>query len=152
MAFNAGGKMKLIDKLNDLCARSGFLPPILSRFVIGFVFVQSGWGKLHHLEKVIVFFQSLGIPMAQLQAPFVAGMEFVCGTLVLIGFLTRLASVPLIAIMMVAILTAKRADIAELSDLFAIYEFVYIIVLSWLVTEGPGRFSVDALVFRKKRR
>lgn len=144
--------MKLLNKFNEICARLDFLPPILSRLMIGYVFVQSGWGKLQHLDKVIGFFQSLGIPMPQLQAPFVAGMELLGGALLLAGLFTRLACVPLIAIMTVAILTAKRGDIAELSDLFAVYEFVYIVVLFWLITSGPGQLSLDALMSRKKRR
>lgn len=142
--------MKLVNQLNELFESLNFVPPILSRLVIGYVFIDSGWGKLHNLEKVIQFFQSIGIPLASLQAPFVAGMEFVCGLLVLIGFFTRLASIPLIGIMGVAILTAKRGDIKDVSDLFSTYEFIYIIVLGWLVTEGPGPLSFDS--WQRKRR
>src|SRR5262245_13249973 len=88
-----------------------WLPGLLAGISIGFIFVQSGWGKLHHLEKVVQFFTSLGIPAARIQAPFVAGVELVGGTLVLTGLFTRIASAPLIGTMVVAILTAKRGDI-----------------------------------------
>src|SRR5579864_6037748 len=100
-----------------------WLPSLLSRISIGFIFIQSGWGKLHHLDKVIQFFTSLGIPAPQLQAPFVAGVELLGGSLVLLGFFTRVASVPLIGTMVVAILTPKRGDIHELGDLLFMPEF-----------------------------
>ena len=66
-----------------LSARLGFVPPLLARIVLGVVFVQSGWGKLHDLDRVVAFFTELGIPAPQIQAPFVAGTELVCGTLAL---------------------------------------------------------------------
>jgi hypothetical protein len=50
-----------------------WLPSLLARITIGAVFIESGWGKLHNLPKVIDFFHSLGIPYAEVQAPFVAG-------------------------------------------------------------------------------
>jgi putative oxidoreductase len=120
-----------------------WVPPLLARVTIGFIFVQSGWGKLHNLDNVVAFFTELGIPAPQIQAPFVAGVEFVCGLLVLIGLFTRFASIPLIGTMVVAIITAKKADIHELSDLFAMSEYLYIILLAYLVHKGAGALSVD---------
>ena len=122
----------------------------MARFTIGVVFIESGWGKLHNLEKVIGYFQSLGIPAAQYQAPFVATTELVAGALILIGLVTRLASIPLVVTMVIAILTAKREDIHGWTDVFGISEFLYIVLLLWLLFSGPGKFSVDEQV-RKSR-
>ena len=127
-----------------------WLPGLLARIAIGFVFLQSGWGKLHHLDKVIAFFTSLGIPAANIQAPFVAGVELVCGTLVLVGLLTRAASFPLIGTMVVAILTAKRGDIHELGDLLFMPEFLFIVLLLWLIVKGAGDVSVDRVLTKKE--
>ena len=129
-----------------------FLPPLLTRVAMGTVFLQSGWGKLHNLPKVIDFFQSLGIPAANIQAPFVAGIELVCGTAVLIGLLTRLAAVPLMGTMVVAIVTAKRADIGGFADLMGVEEYAFLLLLFWLAIYGAGAASVDRLLcrFRKK--
>jgi len=126
-----------------------FLPPLLARLVVGYVFIESGWGKLHNLEKVTGFFTQLGLPEPHLQAIFVSSTELTCGLLVFFGLLTRLASIPLIVIMIVAIMTAKRSDINEISDLFALSEFLYILLLGWLVVQGAGCGSLDRL-FRKK--
>lgn len=132
-----------------LSARLGFVPPLLARIVLGVVFVQSGWGKLHDLPRVVDYFASLGIPAPQLQAPFVAGVELAGGALLLAGLFTRVASVPLAATMVVAIVTAKRADVASASDLFAIVEFLYLLLLGALAASGGGALSLDALLVRR---
>jgi putative oxidoreductase len=127
-----------------------WLPGLAARLCIGLTFIGTGWGKLHHLDKVIAFFTSLGIPAARIQAPFVAGVELTCGTLVLIGLFTRVASVPLIGTMVVAILTAKRGDIHELNDLLFMPEFMCIVLLLWLIVKGAGDVSVDKVLTTKE--
>jgi putative oxidoreductase len=119
---------------------------------IGVVFIESGWGKLHNLPKVIEYFQSLGVPAATYQAPFVATVEFTAGILILFGLFTRIASVPLIAIMGVAIATAKLGDLSGWTDIFGISEFLFIVLLVWLVLEGAGRFSIDHFISRTRQK
>ncbi len=142
---------KMRDLILNAVVKVDWLPGLLSRLAIGVVFIQSGWGKLHHLDKVIQFFTSLGIPAPRLQAPFVACVEFVGGILVLIGLFTRLASVPLIGTMVVAILTAKRGDIHEIGDLLFMPEYLFILLLLWLIIQGPGAVSQD-YVFTKNEK
>jgi putative oxidoreductase len=127
-----------------------WLAPLIARITIGIVFVESGWGKLQHLDKVVEFFASIGVPAPAIQAPFVAGTELVAGLLVLFGFLTRIASIPLIIVMCVAIMTAKKADLSGWTDIFGFSEFLYIVLLFWLVMEGAGKISVDNLLAEKK--
>ena len=62
-----------------------WLPPTVARLTLGWIFLQSGWGKLNDLPKVIAFFGQLGIPAPQFQAPLAAGTEFLCGALMLLG-------------------------------------------------------------------
>jgi putative oxidoreductase len=126
-----------------------WLPPTVARLTIGWIFLQSGWGKLNDLPKVVAFFTDLGIPAPQLQAPLAAGTEFLCGALMLLGLGTRLASLPLIGTMLVAILTALRGDIHELSDLFGLSEYLYIALLLWLGAYGAGPISLDSVFARK---
>jgi putative oxidoreductase len=129
-----------------------WLPGLISRLTIGYIFIQSGWGKLHHLDKVVAFFTSLGIPAPQLQAPFVASVELGCGTLVLIGLLTRLAAIPLIATMIVAILTARLKDVTDLGDFFSLSEYLFIVLLVWLIVKGAGAVSLDWLLVKKQNK
>lgn len=144
------GILKAYELVVSKLKKLGWLPPLLARITLGSVFIESGWGKLHNLPKVIDFFTSLGIPAPQIQAPFVASTELVCGFLVLIGLLTRLASVPLLATMVVAILTAKKADIASFSDLTGVSEYLYILLFVWLIVDGAGLVSVDAFLRKNK--
>ncbi len=126
-----------------------WLPQTLARLALGSVFVQTGWGKLHNLPRVIDYFGSLGIPAPQLQAPFVASLEFVGGLFLLAGLFTRVVSVPLSVSMVVALLTAKRGDISSASDLYGTVEFLYLLVLGYLAAFGAGTLSLDRILVRR---
>src|SRR3954470_24164576 len=100
-----------LGKLRRLADQLSFLGPALARLTVGVVFIQTGWGKLHSLGDVTEFFASLHIPAPAFQARLAAGTEFFGGLLVLLGLATRLAALPLGFTMIVAIATAKRADL-----------------------------------------
>jgi putative oxidoreductase len=129
-----------------------WLPPTVARLTLGWIFLQSGWGKLHNLPKVIAFFTQLGIPAPQIQARLSSSTELLCGVLMLLGLCTRLASLPLIGVMTVAILTAKRAELHELSDLFGFAEYLYIVLCLWLGAYGAGPLSLDAFFAKRFER
>jgi putative oxidoreductase len=135
--------------VHSVSSRLRWLPPTVARLTIAGVFIQTGWGKLHNLPKVIGFFTELGIPAPQFQAPLVATTEFVCGSLLLVGLFTRVASLPLIVSMTVAILTARKADIHSYSDLFGMEEYLYMALLLWLGAYGGGPISLDRVVWRR---
>jgi len=126
------------------------VPQLVTRVTIGWVFIESGWGKLHQLDKVTEYFQSLGIPAAAIQAPFAAGSELVFGATVLLGLFTRLSSIPLMIIMAVAILTAKRDDLTGVSELFGFIEYLYVVLLLWLLVRGGGFLSMDRLLLSRR--
>ncbi len=132
-----------------LCHRLNWLPRLLAQIAIGLVFLESGWGKLHNLPKVIEYFESLHIPMAQIQAPMVAGIEFVCGILILVGLATRLAALPLVGTMVVAILTAKLPEFESWTDVFGTSEFMMIVVLGYLICYGASPLSLDHVIKQK---
>ena len=123
-----------------------WLPPLLARVAVGWTFMTTGWGKLHDLDSVIGFFRELGIPYPELQAPFVASVELVCGTLFCIGLFSRIAALPLIGTMVVAIATAQWENVASFGDLYGLTEFLYIVIFAWIAVSGPGPVAVDPLV------
>lgn len=129
-----------------------WLPPTVARLTIGLVFLQTGWGKVTNIQKVIGFFTELGIPAPEIQARLAATAELVCGALILIGLFTRVATLPLIGTMTVAILTARTGDIHELSDLLGMEEYLFIVVLLWLGAYGAGPLSLDALFAKRLER
>ena len=80
----------------------------LIRLATGAIFLSEGIQKfLYPAENGAGRFARIGIPAADTMGPFVGVVEIVCGTLILIGFLTRLAAIPLIIDMLVAILSTK---------------------------------------------
>ena len=81
---------------------------ILIRIVVGGVFLAEGLQKfLFPAEVGAGRFAKIGIPNAEVMGPFVGAVETVCGALVLVGLLTRLAAIPLIINMLAAILSTK---------------------------------------------
>jgi putative oxidoreductase len=139
--------LRLVTKA--LAERLAFASPLLARLVIGVVFTHSGWGKLHHLDQVARFFESLGVPFPQLQAPFVASVELGCGALVLVGLATRFAAIPLIGTMVVALATALASRITGVNALFGLAEFLYIVLLAQLAIGGAGPVALDRFVARQ---
>ena len=129
--------------------RVRWLAPLLGRLAVGLLFMSTGWGKAHDIPKVTHFFETLGIPVPGLNAVVVAYSELIGGSLLVVGLFTRLATIPLIVSMIVAILTAKLGDLHGLFDLVGFDEFTYLVVLLMIVVLGPGRVSLDAILCRK---
>ena len=80
----------------------------LIRLMVGGIFLSEGIQKfLYPVELAAGRFAKIGLPWPEVMGPFVGGVEVVCGLLVLFGFLTRLAVVPLIITMCVALISIK---------------------------------------------
>jgi len=129
-----------------------WLGPLVARITLGVLFVSTGWGKVHSLAKVTAYFAELGIPFPGLQAPMVSFVELIGGALLIVGLFSRLAALPLMASMAVAILTAQRENVHGLPDLFGLVEWTYLSLLLWVALAGPGQISLDHLLFGRKRR
>jgi putative oxidoreductase len=146
----------MMDRIRDLRTRAlGYLEraqslaPLLGRLAVGLLFMSTGWGKVHDIPKVTRFFETLGIPAPGFHAVLVGYSELICGTLLVLGLLTRFATVPLIVSMVVAIATAKRSELHGLFDLVGFDEFTYLVVLVMIAFIGPGALSLDHLLVRK---
>lgn len=96
--------MNLKQMLETSAAPSVFL----IRLAVGVIFLSEGIQKfLYPAENGAGRFARIGIPAPDVMAPFVGVIEIVCGTLILIGFLTRFAAIPLVINMLVAIISTK---------------------------------------------
>lgn len=136
----------LEDRIAPRLENVDFLPPLLARISLGVAFLVSARKKFVDREGTVEYFRQLGIPLPGVTAPLAAGTEAVCGSLLGAGLLTRVAAVPLIPVMVVAILTARRKDFHSFSDLTGVYEYTYILLLSYLIVYGGGKASVDHLI------
>jgi putative oxidoreductase len=126
---------------------------LLVRLYWGWQFAQTGWGKLHHIHRVIGFFGSLGIPHPGLVAPFVSGVEFVGGVLMILGLASHFIGLVLAIDMLVAYWVADRAALTSvLSDPGKFYgadPYTFFFASLILLVFGAGLFSLDTLIDRK---
>jgi putative oxidoreductase len=133
--------------------RSPFL--LVVRLYWGWQLVQSGWGKLHHLEKVTDFFTSLNLPAPGVTAQFVSGLELVGGLLLILGLGSRLIGLILSVNMLVAYWTADRdALFAVFSDPGKFYNadpYTFLFAAAMVMVFGAGMFSVDTLLKKRYR-
>ena len=142
----------LRDRMLAITTKLEWLAPLVARITLGVLFVSTGWGKVHDLDKVTGFFSELGIPAPHLNAVMVSFVELIGGSLLLLGLASRFAALPLIAAMAVAIVTAQRENVHGLPDLFGLVEWTYLALLLWVALAGPGRASLDHLLLSKKQR
>ena len=138
----------LINLPERLSTYFNWLPPLFARIVVGWVFLWSGWEKLNNLPKMIENFTEWGIPFPHVLTPFVSGVEFFGGLLLLLGLFTRIAAVPLVIVMIVAISSAKWANVDSLETLLGFEEVSYMALFGWLAVAGPGPVSLDYLLGR----
>jgi len=120
-----------------------WLAPLFARITVGWVFLWSGWGKLHALPQITDNFVSWGVPFPHILTPFVSGVEFFGGLFLLVGLLTRISAGALGITMIVAIKAAKWADVDSLETLLGFDEFEYLALFLWLAIAGAGAVSAD---------
>jgi putative oxidoreductase len=125
---------------------------LLVRLFVGYFFVETGWGKVHNLDTFIERFRGWGIPFPELNAAVSAWAELVCGALVLVGLFTRLASIPMIINMAVAVLSVKIKSVAGLDDFVELDEPLYALAFLWLVFRGAGWVSLDHVLAKWLKR
>jgi putative oxidoreductase len=121
---------------------------ILVRLMVGGVFLSEGIQKFLVPDQLGVGrFLKIGLPMPDLLAPFVGGCEIVCGSLVLLGLFTRLAVIPLLVIMSVALATTKWPMLVDQGFWYMAHEartdWSMFLGSLYLLIVGAGRWSLD---------
>jgi putative oxidoreductase len=133
----------LIDWPGRVAGHLTWLAPLFARITVGWVFLWSGWGKLNDLATVVQNFIDWRIPLPHLLGPFVAGVEFLGGLFLLLGLLSRISAGALGITMIVAIRSAKWADVDSLEALLGFDEFEYLALFLWIAIAGAGPVSLD---------
>lgn len=141
---------------------------LLVRLIVGPVFLSEGIQKfLYPDENGIGRFAKIGIPSPELTAPFVGVVEIICGTLIIVGLLTRLAAIPLIVNMLVAILSTKIPILLGYGfwglslrnvPYYGFWGMAHETRTDWsmllgsifLLIVGAGTVSIDALLARRR--
>jgi putative oxidoreductase len=139
----------LIEWPRSVARHLDWLGPLFARFVTGWVFLWTGWGKLTHLPLVTQNFESWGIPAPHLLAPIASGIEFVGGILLLAGLMTRITAGALGVVMIVAIAAVQGPEVDSMLAFLGLEETMYLALFLWLAIAGAGRVSMDHLLERR---
>ena len=130
---------------------------VLVRIMVGWVFLSEGIQKfLFPAALGAGRFAKVGIPAPQFFGPFVGVVEIVCGALLIVGLLTRLASIPLLIDILVAIATTKIPMLSKAGFWAMMHEartdYCMLLGLIFLLIVGSGTLSLDARLSRQPDR
>ena len=124
---------------------------LLIRLTIVPIFIQTGLGKFTHFSDTVGFFASLGLPFPVINAAMACTTELVGGLLLVLGLATRLVSLPLAFVMVIAIATAKWSMVTGYSDFIRLQEWDYLVIFLMFAVTGAGKWSLDSLFCKNKK-
>jgi len=120
------------------------------RLYWGWQLAQSGWGKLHNLQRVTEFFTSLNLPAPAQTAVFISCLEFFGGILLALGLFSRIISLMLTVNLVMAYVTADREALFSIfSDpdkFMAAAPFTFLCASLIVLIFGAGKLSADSVV------
>ena len=138
---------------------------LLVRFAVGSVFISSGLVKFLFVNQGAGRFAKIGFPYASTLAAFIGTTEVLCGALILVGLFVRLAALPLVMDMLVAIATTKLPllvgagpEPVAAAPKMGFWAFAYqarldvtmLFACTFLVVSGAGLLSLDAWLSRRR--
>jgi len=128
---------------------------VLIRLIVGLIFISEGIQK--YLVVTMIgpdYFKEIGFGHPMFWAYFAGAFEIVCGFMILFGLLTRLASIPLLIIMITAFITTKLPILTDKGLLTFLHEyridFSLTLLLILLIAYGGGKWSADLKIFLSK--
>lgn len=127
-------------------------PTLIPRLIVGLVFLSEGIQKFILPDTVGAGrFTKIGFEHAEFWALFTGSFEIICGTLILVGLFTRLASIPMLIIMLVAFITTKFPLLLDRGFLEMAHDyrtdFAMTLLLLFLICYGGGNKSLDKKLF-----
>jgi uncharacterized membrane protein YphA (DoxX/SURF4 family) len=143
-----------MNRLHRLTASHAGAPVILIRLLVGAVFLSEGIQKfLFPASLGVGRFVKIGIPSPEITAPFVGVVEIVCGAMIIAGFFMRVAAIPLLIDIIVAIATTKVPMLVHQGFWPMAHEartdYCMLLGLLFLSIQGAGRCSVEQRLFRR---
>lgn len=138
--------MEILNKIKNYLEKLKDLPPLLFRLVLAYGFYGPATMKLNNFSGIVEWFTSMGMPLPKLNAFLATGTETAGFVLLFLGLATRLISIPLMVIMVVAITTVHLGNGFEAGNNGFEIPVYYMLMLFSLLITGPGKFSLDALI------
>lgn len=122
------------------------------RLYWGWQLVQSGWGKLHHLQNVTEYFTTLNLPMPAQMAVAISCVELFGGIFLALGLLSRLTALVLTVNLISAYIIGDREALLSIfSDpdkFYAAAPYTFLIASLIILVFGPGKICLDTLLDR----
>jgi len=124
---------------------------LLARLAVAYGFYDPAIKKWQDIDAIASWFGSMGIPLPTLNAYMAATTELLGVVLLTLGLFTRLISVPLMVVMVVAIMTVHLAHGFAAGDNGFEIPLYYMLFLFIFMSHGAGKFSLDYLFFEKEK-
>jgi len=124
---------------------------LFARLVLAYGFYEPALTKWRNFYTTTEWFSSLGIPFSPFMTLLTASTEIVGVIFLVLGLFTRIITLPLIIIMLVAMITVHISHGFSVSNNGVEIPLYYFLFLSLLASHGAGEFSLDALIFRKEK-
>ena len=145
-------KLKIMySEFSHLAQYSQSISLLFARLIVAYGFYEPAMQKWSDIHSVATWFSSMGMPLPLFNAYMAATTEIVGVVFLTLGFMTRIISVPLIIIMIVAIFTVHLAHGFSAGDNGFEIPLYYMIFLLLFFANGAGKFSLDHLIFGKDK-
>jgi len=138
--------MKILNNIINYLKKLKDLPPLLFRIVLAYGFYGPAMMKLNNFNGIVEWFSGMGMPLPKLNAFLATGTETAGFVLIFLGLATRLISIPLMVVMIVAIITVHLGNGFEAGNNGFEIPIYYLLMLFSLLITGPGKISLDALI------
>ena len=124
---------------------------LFARLALAYGFYEPALMKWKNFDTTVEWFSSLGIPFASFATLVTASVEIMGVVLLTLGLFTRLITLPLMFIMMIATFTVHLSNgfsVGNNGFEIPLYYFLFLLILA---SHGAGKFSLDFLIFRRKK-
>lgn len=138
--------MDIFNKITSQLRKLKDLPPLFFRLVLAYGFYGPATMKLKNFGGIVEWFTGMGMPLPKLNAFLATGTETAGFILLFFGLATRIISIPLIIVMIVAIATVHMGNGFEAGSNGFEIPVYYILMLFSLLITGPGKISIDSLI------
>ena len=142
---------KLYPLTKNILSHGQSLSLLLARLAVAYGFYDPAMQKWSDIGSVATWFESMGIPFPTLNAYMAASTEIVGVVLLTLGLFTRLISLPLMVIMVVAITTVHLSHGFSAGDNGFEIPLYYMLFLALFASFGAGKFSLDHLLFGEEQ-
>lgn len=138
--------LKYYYSISDKFASLEDIPTLLLRITLAYGLYNPAMMKLNNIDNVAEWFGSMGIPFPVLNAYLAGGTELAGVILLTVGLFTRLISVPLMVVMLVAIFTVHLNNGFEAGENGFEIPLYYLMMLLVLFVKGAGKLSIDSII------